>query len=108
MITRANRVIAPPVWCYALWSESTAPRAMQPRRSKIKASKIVRSCPKKTNERGDVVQVKGRVERDRLHVENSPLSEIGGSRGARESFGKVGRKRLGIQLDSFDDLLFFI
>ena len=36
-------------------------------------------------------------------MENSLRSEIGGSRGARESSRKVGRKRLRIQLDSSND-----
>ena len=66
----------------------------------------MRSCPKKPNERVDMSKMKGRVEGDRRHVENSPLSEIGGRRGAKEPFGNVGRKRLGIQLDSTNDLLF--
>ena len=43
---------------------------------------------------------------DRHHMENSPLSEIGGSRGARASSRNVERKRLGMQLDSFDVPLF--
>ena len=60
----------------------------------------VRSCLKKTNGRVDVPQVKGRVERDRRHVENSLLSEIGGSRGAKRLFETVGNERLRILLDS--------
>ena len=56
--------------------------------------------------RVDVPQVNEIVERDRCHVENSPLSEIGGNRGARESSRDVGSERQGLQLDSCDDLLF--
>ena len=44
--------------------------------------------------------------KDRRHVENSPLSEIKGSRGARELFGNVGNKRHRISLDSFCSLFF--
>ena len=64
------------------------------------------SCPKKTNGRVDVPQVKGRVERDRCHMENSLLSEIGGSRGARRLSEIVGNERLRILLDSFCSLFF--
>ena len=39
-------------------------------------------------------------------MENSLLSEIGSSKGARTSSRDVGNKRHIIQLDSFDDLLF--
>ena len=41
------------------------------------------------------------------HVENSLLSGIRSSKGARESSGDGGNKRHIIQLDSFDDLLTF-
>ena len=39
-------------------------------------------------------------------MENLPLNEIKGSKGAKEASRDVGRKRLGIQFDSFDDWLF--
>ena len=64
------------------------------------ASGSVRSCPKKTSQRVSVAHVKGRVERDRRHMKNSLLSEIGGSRGARRSTEAVGNERLKILLDS--------
>ena len=58
------------------------------------------SCPKKTNEHVDMSQVKGRVERDRCHMKNSLVSEVGVSRGARRSTEAVGDERLRILLDS--------
>ena len=57
-----------------------------------------------TKKRANASQVEQGDGGHRRHVENSPLSEIGGNRGARESSGNVGRKRLGMQLDSFDDV----
>ena len=56
--------------------------------------------------RADRFQEKIRGEKDGRHVENSLLSEIGGSKGAWESSRHVGSERHRIQLDSFDDLLF--
>ena len=41
-------------------------------------------------------------------MENSLLSEIGGSKGARESSGDVGSKRLRIQLDSSNDYFLYL
>ena len=100
MSTLAKRITAPPAQCCALWSESIALSIEELRRSKIKASRNVRSYPKKPNERVGMAQVKGIVERDRRHVKNSPLSEIGASKGARGLSGIVGSKRLRILMDS--------
>ena len=59
-----------------------------------------------TKKRANASQMEKGDGRDCRHVENSPLSEIDGNRGARESSGNVGRKRLRVQLDYFDVLLF--
>ena len=56
--------------------------------------------------RANVSQVEKRDGGDRHHVENSPLSEIGGSKGAWESSRNVGSEQLRVQLDSFDDSFF--
>ena len=55
------------------------------------ASEVVPCCQMETKKRANVSQVKKEDGGDRRHVENSPSSEIGGSRGARESSGDVGQ-----------------
>ena len=69
-------------------------------------SKSERSCPKRTTRRADVSYTMEREEKDRHHVENSPLSEIGGRRGARGSSETIGCKQHRISLDSFCSLFF--
>ena len=59
-----------------------------------------------TKKRADVSQVEQEDGGESRHVENSLLSEIGGSKGARESSRDVGSKRLRIQLDSSNNLFF--
>ena len=85
MSTLAKRLTAPPVECCALWSESIAPNIEALHRSNIRASKNVLSCQMEIKKRANVSQVEKGDGGDRYNVENSPLSEIGGSKGARES-----------------------
>ena len=49
------------------------------------ASEVVPCCQMETKKRANVSQVEQEDGGDHCHVKNSPLSEIGGSRGARES-----------------------
>ena len=91
VIARANRVTTPPTQCYALWSEAPLPIAILPLHSSVPASKVKRNCQVRTRKRVDRFQEKIRGEKDGRHVENSLLSKIGGSRGARESSRDVGQ-----------------
>ena len=59
-----------------------------------------------TKKRANMSQVEQGDGGDRRHVENSPLSEIGGSKSTRWSSGDVGSERHRMQLDSFDNLFF--
>ena len=55
------------------------------------ASEVVPCCQMETKKRANVSQLEEEDGGDRRHVGNSLLSEIGGSRGARESSGDAGQ-----------------
>ena len=106
MITRGNRVIALLRQCWTPKRRETTPSALGELPQSFPTSKIERNCPKRIAKLSDVSYTMDREERDRRHVDNSPLSEIGGSRGARGSSETVGCKRHRISLDSFCSLFF--
>ena len=95
-----------PQQCGTPKRRETTPSALGELPQSFPTSKIERNCPKRTTKRADVSYTMDREEKNRRHVENSPLSEIGGSRGARGSSETVGCKRHRISLDSFCSLFF--